>query len=188
MAAAIPARPSWPSRPTDGYSSDDDRARPDQGPARDAIADMACLLRDTRGSMILGGLMLGAITIGIAAEAAFSARAVRPGAVGAVNVGLLCGLLFCWLRALTLLGLAGRPVLSALSEIRWKTGAPLDPRPGWLTMPPVGADVQEWTWARALLLLGAARLARSRIQLADTWTYVTAGYFLVWTAIVFIGL
>jgi hypothetical protein len=55
-------------------------------------------------------------------------------------------------------------------------------------MPPVGADVQEWTWERALLLLGAARLARSRIQLADTWTYVTAGYFLVWTALVFIGL
>ena len=39
---------------------------------------------------------------------------------------------------------------------------------------------------RADLLLGAARLARDRIKLADTC--VTAVYFLVWTVIVFFGL
>jgi len=188
MAAAMPARPPWPSRSADGHYPDDDRARPDQGPARDAIADMACLLRDTRGSMILGGMMLGAITIGIAAEAAFSARAVRPGVIGAVNVGLLCGLLFCWLRAVILLALAGRPVLNALSEMRWLTGAPLDSRPRWLTLPQTGMDHEEWSWIRAHILLGAARLGRSRIQLADTWIYVTAAYFLVWTAVVLLGL
>jgi hypothetical protein len=32
-----------------------DRAQPDQGPAQEAIAEMAWLLRDTRGSMFLGG-------------------------------------------------------------------------------------------------------------------------------------
>jgi hypothetical protein len=149
---------------------------------------MAALLRETRGSMIMGGMMLSAVTIGIALEAAFSARAVRPGVVGAVNVGLLCGLLFCWLRAVILLALAGRPVLDSLSAMRWKTGAPLDVRPGWLTLPQAGTDSQEWTWRQAHLLLGAARLARSRVQLADTWTYITAAYFLLWTAIVFLGL
>jgi hypothetical protein len=197
MAAAMPAQQSWPSRPTGGeYYADYDRARPDraaldqalsdQGPAHGAIAEMAALLRETRGSMIVGGTMLGAVTIGIALEAAFSAR-MRSGVVEAVNVGLLCGLLFCWLRAVILLALAGRPVLRSLSEMRWKTGAPLDPRPRWATLPPTGTDSQEWTWMQAHLLLGAARLARSRMQLADTWTYVTAAYFLLWTAIVLLG-
>ena len=193
MAAAVTARTSWPARPTDGYHRDDDRdlpdrALPDQGSAREVIGEMAGLLRDTRSNMLRGGIVLSAITIGIALEAAFSARTVRPGVVGAVNVGLLCGLLLCWLRAVTLLALAGRPVPNALSEMRWRTGAPLDPRPRWLTLPPAGTSPQEWTWMSAHLLLGAARLARYRIQLADTWTYVTAGYFLVWTVIVFLGL
>jgi hypothetical protein len=198
MAAAMPARPSRPPRSGDEYYSDHDHARPDRavldqalsdrGPAHGIITEMAALLRETRGSMIVGGTMLGAVTIGIALEAAFSARAVRPGVAGAVNAGLLCGLLVCWLRAVILLALAGRPVLNSLSELRWKTGAPLDSRPSWLTLPQEQTGSQEWTWTQAHLMLGAARLARSRSQVADTWTYITAAYFLLWTAIVFLGL
>jgi hypothetical protein len=149
---------------------------------------MAWLLRDTRGSMFLGGGMLSAITVGIGLEAAFSAHAIRAGAAGAVNVSLLAGLLLCWLTAVIMLARANRPVHSMLSEMRWKTGAPIDPRAGWLTLPPAGSDPEEWTWTRALLLLGAARLARRRTQVADTWTYVTAAYFLVWTALILLGL
>jgi hypothetical protein len=186
MAAAIPARTTWPSGPAEEYYSDD-RALPDQGPAQEVIGEMAGLLRDTRGNMLLGGSVLSAITIGIALEAAFATPTVRPGAAGVVNVILLGGLLACWLRAVALLALAGRPVLNALSELRWKTGAPLDPRPTWLTLPPVGTNQEEWTWIRAHLLLGAARLVRYRFQLADTWTYITAAGFLVWTAAVFLG-
>jgi hypothetical protein len=193
MAAAMTARPSWPWGPREGYSPGDDRTPPDQvlpdqGRAREVIGEMAWLLQDTRGSMLVGGGVLSAITIGIALEAVFSARALRPGVVGAVDVGLLCGLLFCWLTAVTLLALAGRPVHNALSELRWRTGAPLDPRARWLTLPPAGTDPEEWTWTRAHLLLGATRLARSRIQLAETWTYVTAACFMVWTVTVFLGL
>lgn len=192
MATATTSQPSWPSGPTGEYYPDDGHAQsqvlPDQGPAQSVIGEMAGLLRDTRGSLLTGGGVLGAITIGIALEAAFSARALRSGAVGAINVGLLCGLIVCWLRAVTLLALAGRPVLNTLSELRWETGAPLDPRAKWLTLPPPRRDPGEWTWIRAHLLLGAARLARHRIQLADTWTYLTAGCFLVWTALLFLGL
>jgi len=158
------------------------------------------LLRQLVPSLILTGIV--AVVIGIAyplalfgiGEAAFNSQVngsliTRDGqVVGAVNIGLLCGLLFCWLRAVTLLALAGRPVLDALSEIRWKTGAPLDTRPRWLTLPPQGTDPDEWTWMRAHMLVGAARLGRYRVQLADTWTYVTAAYFVVWTVIVFLGM
>jgi hypothetical protein len=192
MAVATIGRPSWPDRPARGHHPQGrdlpDRAQPDQGPAQEVIGEMAGLLRDTRSSMFLGGGVLSAITIAIGLEAAFSGRAVRLSVVGAVNVGLLAGLLLCWLTAVIMLARANRPVHNALSEMRWKTGAPIDPRAGWLTLPPTGADPQEWTWARAHLLLGAARLARRRTQTADTWTYIAAAYFLVWTVVILLGL
>ena len=191
MAVAMIGRPSWPYRPARGPDPDDlalrDQAQ-GQGPAQAVIGEMAWLLRDTRSGMFLGGIVLSAITIGIALEAAFSGRIVQPSVVGAMNVGLLCGLLFCWLTAVLMLARAGRPVHNALSELRWRTGAPLDPRAVWLTLPPTESDPEEWAWTRAHLLLSAARMTRCRIQLADTWTYVTAAFFLIWTALVLLGL
>jgi len=56
-----------------------DRERPDRGPAQEVIAEMAWLLRDTRGSLLLGGSVLGGITIGIGVEVAFSSSVLRPG-------------------------------------------------------------------------------------------------------------
>jgi hypothetical protein len=38
------------------------------------------------------------------------------------------------------------------------------------------------------LLLGAARLARYRMRYADTWTYTAGGCFLMWSALVILGL
>jgi len=192
MAVAMIERPSWPDRPARGHNPQGrdlpDRAQPDQGPAQEAIGEMAWLLRDTRSSMFLGGGVLSAITVAIGLEAAFSGHAIRSGVLGAVNAGLLCGLLLCWLTAVIMLAGANRPVHNALSEMRWKTGARVDPRARWLTVPPAGSDPREWTWARAHLLLGAARLARRRTQVADTWTYITAAYFLLWTVVILLGL
>ena len=189
---------AWPSRKRaatplgyQGYAGEPAApvlARPDQGTAGAVIGEMADLMRDTRGSMTADGCILSAIAIGIALEASLSARALRPSLLGVANVGLLGGVLACWLAAVFLLARAGRPVLNAVSELRWVTGAPLDPGAGWLTLPPVGANPAEWTWNRAHLLLGAARLARYRTQFADTWTYLAGGCFLVWSAIVVLGL
>jgi hypothetical protein len=186
------ARASWPSDTSGGYYPDDDRAQdqapPDQGSAQAVIGEMAWLLRDTRGSLLMGGGVLCAITVGFAMEAAFSADVLRLGVVGVLNIALLCGLMSCWLRAVTLLALAGRPTLNAVSELRWATGAPVDPRASWLSLPPVEAYSEDWTWIRAHLLIGAARLARHRLQFAETWTYITAVYFLIWTTVLLLGL
>jgi hypothetical protein len=149
---------------------------------------MAGLLRETHGNMQMDGGLLSAIVIGIALETGLSARVLRPGLLGIANIGLLCWLVFCWVTAVAFLALAGRPVLNSLSELRWGTGAPTDPRAGWLTLPAVGTNPDQWTWSRAHLLLGAARLARHRIQLADTWTCITVACFLVWTTVIFLGL
>ena len=164
-----------------------DREAPDRGPAQDQIAEMAGLLRDTRGSALLGGCVLSALTIGIALEAAFSPSVLRPGLAGVVSVSLLGGVILCWLRAAALLLLANRPVLDQLNDHRWRTGAPLDPRVRWLSMPSIEDSEAAWTWTRVNLMLGAARVRRERIHLAGTWAFITVACFLVWTAAVLLG-
>jgi hypothetical protein len=189
------ASATWPTRKNEVASPGDDyaggqapegRPRPDHQPAH-VISEMSDLLRDIRGSMVTDGCLLGAITIGLALEAGPAARALRPDLTGVINLGLLGAIVCCWLTAVFLLVRASRPVLNTVSELRWVTGAPLDPRPDWVTLPPAGADPAEWTWNRAYLLLGAARLARYRVQFADTWTYFTGGCFLAWTALIILG-
>jgi hypothetical protein len=189
-------RPTWPAGPTDCPPDRDfvkdqallDHELHDDVAAHAVIGEMAGLLRETRGHMLACAGLLGAIAIGIAAETGASARALRPGLTDVINIGLMCLLFFCWLVAAILVAMAGRPVLNALSETRWVTGAPLDPRAPWLTVPSAGAHPEAWTWIRAHLLVGAARMARYRIQLADTWTCVAAACFLVWAAILGLGL
>ena len=166
---------------------DADREAPDRGPAQDVIAEMAGLLRDTRGSVLLGGSVLSALTIGIALEAALSPSVLRPGLAGVACVSLLGGVILCWLRAAALLLLASRPVLDQLNDHRWRTGAPIDPRARWLTMPSVEDSEAAWNWTRVNLMLGAARIRRERLHLADTWTFITVACFLAWTVAVLLG-
>ncbi len=166
---------------------DADREAPDRGPAQDVIAEMAALLRDTRGSLLLGGSVLSALTIGIALEAALSPSVLRPGLAGVACVSLLGGVVLCWLRAAALLLLASRPVLDQLNDHRWRTGTPIDPRARWLTMPSVEDSEAAWNWTRVNLMLGAARIRRERLHLADTWTFITVACFLAWTVAVLLG-
>ena len=166
---------------------DADREAPDRGPAQNQIAELAVLLSNTRGSMILGGSVLSALTIGIALEAAFSPSVLRSGLAGMVAVSLLGCVILCWLRAASLVLLAGRPVLDQLNDHRWRTGAPLDPRVRWLSAPSVEDSEAAWSWARVNMMLGAARVRRERIELADTWTFITVACFLLWTAAVLVG-
>jgi hypothetical protein len=193
MAAAMTMRSSWPSGAAGaGQPRDDealvDQAQSDRGPAQEVIGEMASLLRDPRGDIVLGGSVLSAITIATALEAAFSHTALRPGLAGVFSVVLLGSLVGCWLRAVALLLLAGRPLLDQLNDHRWRTGGPVDPRVKWLTLPTVEDSAAEWNWARVNLLLSAARIRKERIHLADTWTYITAALFVVWTAAIFLGL
>jgi hypothetical protein len=163
------------------------REAPDRGPAQNQIAEMAVLLSNTRGSMIPGGSVLSALTIGIAVEAAFSPSVLRPGLAGAVSVSLLGCVILCWLRAAALLLLAGRPVLDQLNDHRWRTGAPLDPRVRWLSTPAAGDSSVAWSWGQVNMMLGAARIRRERIQAAGIWTFITVACFLLWTAAVLLG-
>jgi hypothetical protein len=157
------------------------------GSARQAVAEMAWLLRDARAGIVLGTSLLTAITLGIGLEAAFSPTVLRAGLAGFASAAVLAVLLGCWLRAAALLLLAGRPVLEQLNAHRWRSGAPVDPRVRWLTLPPSDPGAGAWDWTSVNLLLGAVRIRCERVHLADTWTFVTAAVFGVWTALIFLS-
>jgi hypothetical protein len=167
------------SEPLDGQ-----QARTERGLALDVLGEMAELLSDTRSGMVLGGTVLGAITVSIAIEAAFLPARLHWGAASLICLGLLGVLICCWLRAVALLALAGKPVLSLLDDQRMRTGAPVDPRPRWLTVPARDDTGRDWSWARAHLLVGAARFRNDRIHCALTWSAVTTACFLAWTVAV----
>jgi hypothetical protein len=187
VTLAVPAEAMRGRRSFGDDHLDADHDAPDRGPAQEIVAEMAGLLRDTRGSRLLGGSVLSALTIGIALEAAFSPSVLRPGLAGVIYVSLLGCVILCWLRAAALLLLASRPVLDQLDDHRWRTGAPVDTRVRWLTLPSIQDSEAAWTWTRVNLMLSAARIRRERIHLADTWTFITAACFLVWTVSVLLG-
>ena len=69
MALVMIDRPSWPHRPAARHDprgrARPDRAQLDQGPAQEISGQMAWLLRDTRGSMLLGGSWIVVILLGL---------------------------------------------------------------------------------------------------------------------------
>jgi hypothetical protein len=96
MAAAVTGRPSWPHRPVRGHDSRgralSDRSQPDQGPVREAIGEMAWLLRDRCGTMLLGGSGLSAITLLLGA-ARLSRRCAQVTDTWTFGVGVIAILL-----------------------------------------------------------------------------------------------
>ena len=187
VSLAVPAKAMRGRHSFDDDQLDADREAPDRGPAQDVIEEMAKLLRDTRGGVLLGGSVLSALTIGIALEAALSPSVLRPGLAGVVYVSLLGCVVICWLRAAALLLLANRPVLDQLNDHRWRTGAPLDPRVLWLSLPSPEDSEAAWDWTRVNLMFGAARVRRERLHMADTWAFITVACFLTWTVAVLLG-
>lgn len=187
VTLAVPAKAMGGRRSHGDDHDEAGRAAPGRGPAQDVITEMAALLRDTRGGMLLGGSVLSALTVGIAVEAAFSPSVLRPGPAGVACLSLLGCLILCWLRAAALLLLANRPVLDWLNEHRWRTGAPLDPRARWLSLSSAEDSQVAWDWTRVNLMLGAARVRSERIHLAGTWLLITVACFLAWTLTVLLG-
>jgi len=154
--------------------------------AQELLAEMAALIRDTRPSLVVSGSVAAAVLLGLATESMLLPLAGRgPGAVAAIALFAVVAL--CLLRTLTLIVLAGLPLAQSLSQQRVLSGAPLDPRAPWASIPAPGTDPQAWTWARAHLLLSQARFRADRIQAATSWALVTAAVFLAWASVVLLA-
>jgi hypothetical protein len=158
--------------------------------AQELLAEMAALIRDTRPYLIVSSAVAAAVLIGLAVEAAIvPVSGPGPGAVASGALFVLVAL--CLLRTLTLIVLAGLPLGQVLSQHRVTSGAPLDPRAPWASVPrPVaqaGTWAGAWGWNRAHLLLSQARFRAERIQAATTWSLITAAAFLACTAVLLLA-
>ena len=193
--AAGPSDRAPDDRAPDGWAPDD-RAPEDQAPddrnaarqenAQELLAEMAALIRDTRPSLLVSGSVAAAVLAGLAAGSVLLPLTGRgPGAVAAI--ALFAAVALCLLRTLTLIVLAGLPLAQSLSQQRVISGAPLDPRAPWASIPAPGTSPQAWTWARAHLLLSQARFRADRIQAAASWALATAAVFLAWTSVVLLA-
>jgi hypothetical protein len=164
----------------------DGRGGADQDSAQELLAEMAALIRDTRPSLVVSGSVAAAVLIGLATESVLLPLTGRgPGAVAAI--ALFAAVALCLLRTLALIVLAGLPITQSLSQQRVASGAPLDPRAPWASIPEPGPDPGPWTWARAHLLLSQARFRADRIQAATSWALATAAVFLAWTSVVLLA-
>jgi len=157
-----------------------------QESAQELLAEMAALIRDTRVSLSVSGAVAAAVLIGLATESVVLPVTGR-GAGRVAAVALFAVVALCLLRTLVLIVLAGLPLGQVLSQQRVTSGAPLDPRAPWASIPAPGADLRPWAWSRAHLLLSQARFRADRIQAATNWALVTAAAFLVSTAVVLLA-
>jgi hypothetical protein len=164
----------------------DGREAARQEGAPELLAEMAALIRDTRPSLVVSGSVAAAVLAGLAIGSVVLPLTGRgPGAVAAL--ALFAAVALCLLRTLALIVLAGLPLAQSLSQLRVASGAPLDPRAPWASVPVPGTDPRSWTWARAHLLLSQARFRADRIQAATSWALVTAAVFLAWTSVVLLA-
>jgi hypothetical protein len=99
MANAMIGRPSWPHRPGRGHDPrpgrvPSGRSQPDQGPAQEAIGEVAWLFGGTRAVMPLGGSGLSAVTLllGAARLARRRAQVADTWTFGARVAAILLGL------------------------------------------------------------------------------------------------
>jgi hypothetical protein len=157
-----------------------------QESAQELLAEMAALIRDTRVSLTVSGAVAAAVLIGLATESVVLPVTGR-GAGTVATFALFVVVALCLLRTLALIVLAGLPLGQALSQQRVTSGAPLDPRAPWASIPAPGTDLRPWAWSRAHLLLSQARFRADRIQAATNWALVTAAAFLVSTAVVLLA-
>lgn len=182
----------WPATAAEAAEGRDDTGigYRDGESAQDLLAEMAALIRDTRPYLIVSSAVAAAVLIGLAVEAAIvPVGSPGPGAVASGALFVLVSL--CLLRTLTLIVLAGLPLGQVLSQHRVTSGAPLDPRAPWASVPRPetqgGAWAGTWGWNRAHLLLSQARFRAERIQAATTWALITAAAFLACTAVLLLA-
>jgi len=173
--------PSWPVTWPQNQLTDNSLAT---GLACDhlaALSGVVTVAAYTRRLTHISGGLLAAVLLGAATVTSALAVRGQPLTIGAS--GLLLPVVLSWLTAAVLLAVSENPVSRALGELRWMTGAPVDPSAPWSPLasyPPANAEI---TWDYMVALIAAATRQHARARLALSAAIVTAAAFLLWTAL-----
>ena len=168
---------TWPQNQLGDRAFGDDRACERLA----ALAGVVAVAGDTRRLTHICAGLLAAVLIGAAAVTSALAVSGRPPGIGAA--GLLIPVVLGWLVAAFLLAASESPMSRALGELRWTTGAPVDPAAPWAPLgayPPADAEI---TWAYVVALIAAATCRHARARFALAAAVVATGLFLLWMAL-----
>lgn len=173
--------PSWPVTWPQNQLTDNPLAADLAGDHLAALSDVVTATGYTRRLTLISGGLLAAVLVGAATVTSALAVRGQPLMIGAS--GLLLPVVLSWLTAAVLLAVSESPVSRALGELRWMTGAPVDPSAPWSPLasyPPANAQM---TWDYMVALIAAATRQHARARLALSAAIVTAAAFLLWTAL-----
>ncbi len=143
-----------------------------------ALAGVVTVTGNTRRLTHISAGLLAAVLVGAATVTSALALRGRPLEIGAA--GLLVPVILSWLAAAILLAVSESPVSRTLGQLRWSTGAPVDPSAPWSRLgayPPADAEV---TWDYVVALIAAATRQHARARLALYAVVVTTALFLLW--------
>ena len=170
--------PSWPVTWPQNQLTDQTLADDVACERLAALAGVVTVTGNTRRLTHICTGLLAAVLVGAAAVTLALALRGRALEIGAA--GLLVPVILSWLAAVILLAASESPVSRTLGELRWSTGAPLDPSAPWS---PLGARAQadaEVTWDYVVALIAAATRQHARARLALSAAAVTTALFLLW--------
>jgi hypothetical protein len=153
----------------------------DRSAAGETLREMVELLRDARPSMLVSGITVAAVTVGVAVEAIAVPINLHAGVGTVICLGLLAVLVLSVIRTAALMGLAGRPLMDQLGELRRQTGAPVDPTVPWTPVRILPLASPMAVWDRAQHVLAAAHFRNARIHLALGWATVAMIGFCAWS-------
>ena len=142
------------------------------------LAGVVTVTGNTRRLTHIGAGLLAAVLVGAATVTSALAVSGKPPAIGIA--WLLMPVVLSWLVAAVLLAASESPVSRTFGEIRWMTGAPVDPSAPWSPLgayPPADAEV---TWDYVVALIAAATRQHARVRLALSGAVVTTVLFLLW--------
>jgi len=140
------------------------------------FGEMALLLTDADAVMNLAGGLIVADALGIVVAVKWPFMLH----VSWWSLGMLAGAMLSWISAAVHLVWAERPVTNTLSELRYRTGAPIDPSVPWEPRSSIRNAVTGLSWKQLLALIAAANVRRARARSALAWSAIAVGSLCAW--------
>jgi hypothetical protein len=170
--------PSWPVTWPQNQRTDQTLAADLACDRLSALAGVVTVTGSTRRLTHICAGLLAAVLVGAATVTSALAVSKRPLAIDVA--WLLMPVVLSWLAAAVLLAVSESPVSRTFGEIRWMTGAPVDPSAPWSPLGAYPSADAEVTWDYVVALIAAATRQQARARLALSGAVVTTVLFLLW--------
>jgi hypothetical protein len=164
--------------PGQSGSPDDYQPRVAEGDRTAAVTQVIETTGDAH-RLILSSVGLLATDL-IAAAVVVAALFTRGHVLGLGMAGLLLPVVAAWVVTAVLVLLAEWPVAYAFGQLRWGTGAPVDPSAPWSPLGVLPLSDAAVTWDHVVPLIAAATVRQTRARRALLCAVLTTVAFFCW--------